>query len=166
MSDTQRTLALSAFHYALVAAAATPPFLALVAYEGSRVHPVLGLAMLGYLAVVVWWVTGQARRRVRGERGSLIDAYLTTGIRSGVIGGGLYVGGVLSPLFIWSAKIALFGPHPHEVALPWEEWAFVWIAAILITVGILLAAVLGGALAIIDRTLVAIAHWAPRTNSR
>lgn len=154
MSDRQRLLILAAFHYALVAAALTPPFLLFVAYDSAMV----GAAMLVYLAVVVWWITRRAHSRLPFHPRSRMDAYITAGVRWGAIGGALYSGGILAPLLIWSTKIALFGPHPHEVPLLWEEWAFVWMAAIVVFVGTFAGTILGGVISIIDRGLLAVAH--------
>jgi len=81
------------------------------------------------------------------------------GVQWGSIGGALYIGGILAPLFVWNLKIALFGPDPHGWALVGEEWAFVWIAAILVSAGTLVGAALGGVVAIIDRTLLQFADW-------
>lgn len=167
ISDQRRLLARSAFHFTLVAGALAPPFRAFVAYDDSSIHPAIGLAMFAYLAVVVWWVTRQARSTRSSRPSSLMDQYVTAGVRSGAIGGVLYIGGILAPLFLWNTKIALFGPKAFEYNLIGEEWAFVWMAAIVVAIGTILGAILGGAIAVIDRTLIAIAHWIrPAPSSR
>ena len=172
MPASRRLVALSAVHFLVAAVVLTPMFRVLVSLDGSSTNAplVVDLALLSYLAVVTWWVTRRVASKPPKSPRFAIDPYVIAGARSGGIGGVLYLWGILAVMFVWGVKFALFGPHPYEWALVWEEWAFLWLTAVLIPVlgltGFLLGAILGGVLATIDRTLVAIAHWALGTSSR
>lgn len=171
MSDTQRTLALSAFHSLLAATALAPLLLALVAIEGTTLHPAVALALLAYLVLVTWLATHRARLKLQSKPRSLIDAYITAGARWGGIGGALYLWGLLGLLFVWGVKTAPLGPEPDEYALVGGKWAFLWLTAILVplggAIGFVVGAIPGGVIAIIDRTLLPIANWIRATpNSR
>lgn len=158
MSEQRRLLALTAFHALLLVPPIGAVVFSVVASAGEDLAPALAWVLLAYLAVVIWWATRHAISKLPGPPRSVIDAYIAAGIRSGAIAGALYVGGILAPLFIWNTKVALFGPDPYEPAFVGGEWAFVWIAAILIAVGVVAGIALGGVIAIIDRALLAIAH--------
>lgn len=165
MSDRRRLLALSALHTLLTASVVVLPVRALVAYAGSTIHPVIGFTLLAYLAFVTTCTTRHAISKLPQSPRSLVDAYITTGVRWGSIGGALYAGGILVLPFIWATKIALFGPHTGEYNLVGGQWAFVWMMAIPFFASIFLGAILGGAISLVDRTLLAIAHWT-RARSR
>ena len=83
MRDQRRLLALSTFHFVLVAAALTPPFWT---FATPSIHPTVGVAMLAYLAVVAWRVTRRARASLPADPRSRIDAYVTVFIGRGGFG--------------------------------------------------------------------------------
>lgn len=168
MSDTQRTLALAGLHTLIAAAALTPAYRAFEASDYSDIPLIVDLSMLTLLALVTWWTTRHAFSNLPKSPRSLIDTYITAGVRSGALGGLLYGQALL--LFwvvVGFVAVTYFPDENRRYNLIGGRYAFVWMAALaspLIAVaGATIGAILGGVIATIDRTLVAIAHWALRT---
>lgn len=172
MSDTQRTLALSTLHTLLAAAVLTPVYRAFEAWNDYDISLIVDLSILALLALVTWWTTRRALSKLPTSPRSLIDTYITAGVRSGALGGLLY-GQALLLFWVVVAFVAVtyFPDGNRRYNLIGGRYAFVWMAALasplFAVAGAVSGAALGGAIAIIDRTLLAIAHWIRAlTNSR
>lgn len=147
-----------------MASAATIAFGAVASFEGSAASRWAVALAIAELTVVVWWATTHAlARHADGSRSSL-DGFLGSGVRWGAIAGvvlwsALVVTWVLSGLV---AVLFVEPPSTHRYNLVGGEYAFVWLSALALVPGALVAAstgaALGGVIGIIDRMLLVVAH--------
>jgi hypothetical protein len=164
---TVRSRVVTTLHLALVG----PLFVAwaIAIFGRGSVTGALPLAIwaaeLTALWLVMCWCTDRALLGfdVTAPR---VDELITAGVRWGAATGVLLLWGNALALLLIGTIGVVVGPQPDEYALAGEEWAYLWICAVVATVGALLAGLigagLGGVTGIIDHAVLTVANWSFR----
>ncbi len=147
----------------LVAAVSAATLSTLVTIE-EDLHPsVLPISVVG-LAVVAWWATGRAVSGLPSASRSAIDAFIWAGVRWGATAAAIYWFGALTLLILFGGvAVFFFETDGARYNMVGGRYAFAVVPLVVALPGALVAvsigAALGGVIAIIDRGLVAVAHW-------
>ena len=160
-----RATALAAFHLVLVVAALTIIVSAVASFDGGGASRWAAALAIAELAIVVWWATRRVLAWHAGGRRSSLDGFLGSGVRWGATAGVVLWTALLATWVILGLVSILFfePPSNRRYNLVGGEYAFLWLSALALVPGGLIAAstgaALGGVIGIIDRVLLTIAHW-------